>query len=457
VLAFLRALDRRATAAVLAMGAAAGVLLGASWMAKETLVLFVPALAAVAWVAGRGRAPRAWMAAGACAGALALVVGAECWWYARATGDGLFRMHELARNFDQCRENFGVAAPGVRDGSVARRLLVDGPERLLFSRPALGIGAAALAAAAWCAGRGVRAALLPGAWLLALALAFNFGSTSITAYRPLPATSTYHYAMILPGSLLLGAAFAGSWALRPRAATAALALGSCVLATAAVAVVVRNRRCALDIQEAAAVVPRGALLLTDYSCRMTVSYFREGTPCLSDRVARYEEPGAWQRCAFLLVVPARLHDLDEHYGYRPPCKVDPPEGWEAVLRLPSAVLYARPGPAQRIDTSGSAPPPASRSGMRSQPPPRALYSATRSVAIACSLRASASWLSSRARCVASTFRKSVLPARYSCRESPTASTFASTDFASASRRDCSCAKLVIATSTSRNAASTLRR
>ncbi len=340
--AFLAALDRRSTAGIAAAGAGAGLLLGASWLSKETLVLMAPALIAAGAIAGWPRARTAAVAAASCAAGLAAVMAAESAFYAHRTGDPLFRFHELMRNFEQCRENFWRHGEGAGKSSVAIawRLLLDGPATLLLSRPALGIGTAALAAGWWSIRRH-RAALVPFAWLALLAVAFNFGSTSISEYRPLPTLSTYHYAMVLPGCVLLGVTAKLASTKCPRKAAAAVGVLACTYAIASVAVIHRNQRTCADMQVAVRAIPAGASVLTDYSSRMMLSYHLDGAPEISPRVRRLESVAEGTSGDFLLLVPGRLRDLQNLYGYRAPIGMVADLGWRPVIELGTLTLYRR--------------------------------------------------------------------------------------------------------------------
>lgn len=307
----------------LAAGAAAGLLLGASWLAKETVVLAVPALAILAAFAIRREGRRAWPGLIACGLAGLAVLGAEAATYAAKTGDPLFRFHELARNFEQCRENFFYAdspAHGWPDGGYASalmtRLALSGPKQLLFSRPTLGIGCLALVAGlALRRRRDPLVAPILG-WLVLLGLAFNFGSTSLSEYRPVVPASTYFYPIVLPASLLCGAA-AATWN-RSRMVRLGFAIFIAIAGLLSLAVNLRDRETMAEIRACSAAVPEGARVAIDFRGTTSLAYARTGIPVGSGDTRTLDEIRSPSDVDFVVVRGETLEFLKANYRYEPP-------------------------------------------------------------------------------------------------------------------------------------------
>lgn len=356
VLAFVTGAAACTTLRSAAFGATAGVLLGCSWLSKETLVLMAPALAAVAMAAPASEQARRWTTVTAAAAGLMAVVICESLAYAHLTGDWMFRVHELSRNFEQCRENFWYQASASANasalgigGSLAERLLVAGPMAILLCRPSMCICLCALLAAACAHWRGRQQAEVPLYWLAALALAFNFGSTSLTAYRPLPPFSNYLYPLVLPGTLVIAGVLAAE--VQAAAATAdvrrrtwllaAVASMGLAYAAAAVAVNRRNSQASNDILQAARTLPASACVATDFSSRLTLSLFMTGNPDIGPCVVSYEDCKDLGTADYLVVIPDRLRSLGERYGYKRPSELWVLDQWETLVEAPTLTVFVR--------------------------------------------------------------------------------------------------------------------
>ena len=360
VLAFLAGASATRGGRNLAFGAAAGVLLGCSWLAKETVVLMAPAFTVIAIVAPDSTATARRRTAAAAIAVFLAVVACESLVYARITGDWMFRSHELARNFEQCRENFWYQASNSAQasslgigGGLLDRLAVVGPSAILLCRPSLGIGAMALCAAAFARWRGHRTMTVGLAWLGMLALAFNFGSTSLAAYRPIPPFSTYLYALILPGSLVVAGMLAselGSSRTRRRAVACIVALAAAYSA-ASVAVVQRNARASEDLREAARAIPPSARVATDCSSRLALSLYMTGSPEIAPSVSLFDDMPSAESAEFVVLAPDRVRSLHDRYGYELPQTIRRLDDRDALLRTPTVILFARRRNAPRDVTS----------------------------------------------------------------------------------------------------------
>jgi hypothetical protein len=119
-------------------------------------------------------------------------------------------VHAVESTHETAREWFFVAGSpfGWSEGgywpALLRRLLITGPSAIFFS-PALGF--VPLIAVAVSVARGARGAWdLPSVWLGSLILAFDFGSASLSAYRPLVLFDRYLHLLVLPGVIVIGVA-----------------------------------------------------------------------------------------------------------------------------------------------------------------------------------------------------------------------------------------------------------
>lgn len=186
-------------------GAVAGLLLGYSWLTKETVAYAAPFfLFLIAWERRRFR--EIWgLWAGIAVASGAVLVG-EAAVYRALTGDWLFHLHETERNYQQYPNAFAVERLDGGDGgylrAVVKRLVYTGPWAMLLN-PRLGylplIGAVAtIHGLLWRD----RRYLLPAIWLASLALMFNFASSSTREYVPLVLFDRYLYPLLMPASIL---------------------------------------------------------------------------------------------------------------------------------------------------------------------------------------------------------------------------------------------------------------
>jgi len=195
--------DKNGSRRSLLYSAFAGICFGISWMNKEVVVYAGPFV--LIYLLQR-KAPLSRLA---CIATIAfLFLFSEAAFYHAATGDWLFHFHMVSKNyqqnavwfFDQSSPYFGWE-PGGYTHALLRRLLVSGPKSELTAFSMLPVFA--LIAAVWGAlGRDRRFAML-GVWLITQLLLFNFASSSLTSYRPLPLEfERYLYPLLLPSVLL---------------------------------------------------------------------------------------------------------------------------------------------------------------------------------------------------------------------------------------------------------------
>ena len=199
----------RNAAAYFLGGVLAGIAFGLSWLCKEAISFLAPfCLAFMAiTIKQRGRiALTLWL--GVAVGSLGILL-CEMVVYQRLTGDLLFRFHEIERNYREIQNGFFKEGSdfGWQEGesyvrAVVKRLLISGPALLLLDfdflfLPLIGVIAA-------CHGWYSRdkSFLVPTLWLATLLVMFNFSSTSISAYMPMPLFHRYFWQIIFPSVVL---------------------------------------------------------------------------------------------------------------------------------------------------------------------------------------------------------------------------------------------------------------
>ncbi|OFV93311.1 MAG: hypothetical protein A3H95_05865 [Acidobacteria bacterium RIFCSPLOWO2_02_FULL_64_15] len=215
-------------------GLLAGLAFGLAWLCKESLAYLAPfmftLLAITVWRGG----PRMWLVwAGVAVGSASVLAG-EMIAYQAATGDFLFRFHEVERNYRQwpngfftSGSDFGWKEGTTRSAALMDRLFVSGPRTILFDPSLYYVPFIGLAATAYAWVRRDRAFLVPGLWLWALVVMFNFGSSSSTEYIPLALFHRYMYLMFFPAIVVVAGFLARTLApvlhldIRPRTLVAA--------------------------------------------------------------------------------------------------------------------------------------------------------------------------------------------------------------------------------------------
>jgi hypothetical protein len=370
---------------LLLAGTTAGLLLGVSWLCKETVAYLAPfcALWLVLTVREKGRSA-AILWAGVAAGAVSVLL-AEATAYYAMTGDPLFRVHEMERNYRQWPNGFFTEgsdsgwAPGTDyTTALIDRLFVSGPSRILFDASFYSVPGLALAAAAIAWARRQREFLIPGLWLLSLVLMFNFASSSTKSYVPLALFHRYLYLAFFP-SVVLVAGFlwnviasaerrhtrVGPWIERAAAAIAVAVICWQAAPTLYFGVIARSNSWtsearALDAQ----VTPATAVYADALSLRAFefLDRYPSATRWIEfDDIASHDQiaPGS------LVIVNARyLEWLDRNAGmwvnwpapgptdlsgYRQhPFYTSPPASWRLIWRNDNARVYRIEGPQSTV-------------------------------------------------------------------------------------------------------------
>ncbi len=203
-LAFLSLREKRKRHAAL-LAIAAGILLGMSWLCKETVVYLAPLILVIFIFPvvpsdNSSRWPKLCFLA---LGAFAVFASETGFLYYR-TDDILFRFHTTQYNYQKHAVWFFSAEHGHYLRDLLKRLFLAGPKEMFLSSVLGRIPAFGLLAATWAILRRRRQLLFPAIWLLSLLLLFNFGSASLTSYQPLPLFKRYLYPLLLPSCLLIG-------------------------------------------------------------------------------------------------------------------------------------------------------------------------------------------------------------------------------------------------------------
>ena len=344
-------------------GTLAGLLLGYSWLCKETLAYAAPFFVFL-MVRERRRIGEVWgLWAGVAAGSVGVLV-AEAIVYFQATGDWLHHLHETERTYERYEISFSVVRPGDEGGhlrAIIRRLVYTGPWTILFN-PRLGYlpllgGIAAVHAAV----RADRRFLVPSVWLVSLALMFNFASSSFAEYVPLLLFDRYLYPLLLPATVLLAGFLVSplhGWQTMP----ADLRRERGFWSGAAVIFVLltfawqnrENRSFSADwtaeVETVAELVQPGDRIYTDAHSILGLDFFWSYPEDLDavnfEGMASGDDVPAG---AYVLVNRAYLDYLQRYSGWwptttnpyaRPPFVDDPPSTWEVVWSGGNGILYA---------------------------------------------------------------------------------------------------------------------
>ena len=125
--------------------------------------------------------------------------------YRSATGDWLFRFHEIDRNYRQMSNGFftegskfGWAVGESHLKAVVKRIFLDGPQTIILNSHFLFLPFTGMLASAYALYWRDRAFLIPSLWLLSLCFMFNFSTSSFSSYTPLVLFERYLYPIYLP-------------------------------------------------------------------------------------------------------------------------------------------------------------------------------------------------------------------------------------------------------------------
>lgn len=343
---------------VLLLGCAGGFFLGMSWLCKETVTYLVPFLAILVLVIYRERSWRSRIACGmGMAAGFASILAVESALYSNLTGDPLFRLHEISRNFKQCAVWFfdeASADYGWKNQTYTRalidRLCVQGPKSILFQRSMAFVPTIAILGALWMRLFFPDFSAIPGVWLLSLVFMFNFMTTSFALYRPLPLFDRYLYPLMLPSLILVGSFLAcllrgdgdSGKAAERRFWAVVLLVGFCGVSIYGVRLLTKHRPENVE-RRVAAQVRDGDVIYSDGQTTSDIVFFRTGSLVPANATTLPWEGVAeaeLQEGAYVLVRKDRTAFLKKHYDYEiPDFAMKQPSTWQSVWSDGEAELF----------------------------------------------------------------------------------------------------------------------
>jgi len=352
-------------------GALGGVMLGFSWLCKESAAYLAP-LFVIAGLYLVHRSRDNWaLIAGLAAASGAFLLG-EALVYRALTGDALFRFHETHRNYDYNSSWFFTEGsrfgwkPGQYHLALCKRLFRDGPITLLASPSFGGVTAAGLLAVLHALFHRRRAFLFAGLWFASLLLTFNFGSANLTHYQPLVLFDKYAYPLLFPSCLLSAGLLStllagvrqdfGYAAAERRFWTLMIATGLCGACCISTGENILSGRKSEPERLAAARLSPSDRLYTDRRTLRVLEFFwsfpKQAYGHDFQGLTAQDIPDG----SYVLINRDKLRFLSNNYDYTIPsfCS-ETPAGWSVVSKSRGAVLYRTPGGRQ---ARTSLPPPA---------------------------------------------------------------------------------------------------
>jgi 4-amino-4-deoxy-L-arabinose transferase-like glycosyltransferase len=334
----------------------AGLCFGVSWLGKETVVYLGPFVAIYYYLYARqGRPSGAWLHLLFVGLAALFLVVAEAAVYRVYRGDWLFHFRAVEINytqspvwfFNQSSPYFGWNDDGYTK-ALLKRLLVSGPAALLNSFSKLPI--LAIIAAAWAAFMKDRRFVIPILWLLSLMAMFNFASTSLAAYKPLPLyQERYLYPILLPSTVLLSGALAAllqSSAVKEliseRRFWAAVLIAAYSLSCAHGVIQLRWRPEQI-VRDVLPKLNESDVVYTDSRTASILVFFRTGKllPSNSTTIPYEDVPLDKLKSGSLVFANKdKLDFLSFSYGYKVPELVNnPPRTWASIWSERRSVLF----------------------------------------------------------------------------------------------------------------------
>lgn len=355
-----RAVDTATSKVGSVLAVLSGLLLGLSWLCKESVVYVVPFVIALALFGGDSLSYKGRFVLLVSLGIGSLsVLGGEVFFYVAKTGDALFRLHETERNylvasmwfFDSTSHLFGWEEGGYLK-AVLKRVLYTGPRDIILCGSFLYLPLIALLGMAWGAFVGVRrhVHLMVVLWFAVLVLMFNFMSSSFDSYKPLVILDRYLYPILLPSTLLssgfLGFLLRGGGALELNAERLfwALVIGATFSFLCAKGIILSYlNRSELIERHVSRSLKTTDVVYADYRTASGLLFFRENRLSGVSDVSR-----SWERFsvsdipvgAYVLVNMHKLELLGRIYKYEMPSYArKPPGNWRKVDRIDGATLY----------------------------------------------------------------------------------------------------------------------
>ncbi len=333
----------------------AGLCFGVSWLGKEIVVYLAPFVAIFYFLQARQQrllfASSHLLLVGL--GVLSVVV-AEAILYRIYRGDWLFHFHAIEVTyaetpvwyFDQSSPIFGWSEGGYTK-ALLKRLLITGPTALLSAFSMLPLFA--LVAIAWAAFTRDRRFIIPAVWLVTLMAMFNFSSSSLESYKPIPLWGRYLYPVLLPSTLLVSGALATLWQskavkelIAERRFWAAVWVLAYLLSCARVAGQL-NSRPEQIVRDVLPKLDKSNVVYTDFRTASVLVFLRTGKLSSSNSTTvPYEnvpldtlKPGS-----LVFINQDKLDFLTLSYGYKIPELVShPPKTWEHIWGEKRSALF----------------------------------------------------------------------------------------------------------------------
>ncbi len=191
----------------LILGLLAGLALGCSWLCKESVIFLLPFILFYLVLLYKSERMNLAIIIGLALSFIAVVL-AESFAYYFHAGDLLFRLHQTERNYEVAKmwffsegSEFGWQ-PGAYLAGLAKRLFISGPKIIFFSRGLSLVNLIALGASIYLIIMKKKNYKIIIFWFLSLLIFFNFGTSSVTSYKPLALFDRYIYLMLLPAIIL---------------------------------------------------------------------------------------------------------------------------------------------------------------------------------------------------------------------------------------------------------------
>ena len=337
-------------------GVGAGGCFGLSWLTRAQVAHLAPLVLVllVVWTARDRRNLRLGLAVAAVS--LVIFLG-ECVLYWGTRGDFLARFSALEQMCEGHKQWYFTEGtmygwPEGRYGwGLMRRWFRQGPCALLFKHNFAWVQLVALVAAAYAAKRRLGAFALPVVWFVWACVMFNFGSTSLRHYQPLPWIDSYLMPTLFPAALIVGG-WLDFMLARPEpgeglgaerrfwagAAIVTLLVGA---AFGNLQHVRQGIGCPVARRAAEAVNCR-ELVYTDPVTLRALRFFWGYPEKLSACDFSYRKLSDLPSGARVLVNPHQLERQKDIIGYEPPAWVtSPPKHWRKVREFRGrGVLYA---------------------------------------------------------------------------------------------------------------------
>ncbi len=183
-----------------------GICFGLSWMTKVSVVYLLPfATGYLLWLAFKNR--RDFIIFVSFYVVFFLILLGETLFFYCHTGDILYRYHTTESNYELSKMwffNEGTMfgwEPGHYYEALFNRIFITGPKVIFLDSQFGGLALAALLTTVLSFFRKFRHLRFTALWFLSLVIMFNFGSTSLASYKPLPMFAKFLIPLMLPSIL----------------------------------------------------------------------------------------------------------------------------------------------------------------------------------------------------------------------------------------------------------------